>query len=371
MKFLAKKIVSFYRYFFEYNILGFYVYHFTGKLLDIPVLLRMARYLWRKSYGNKPQMLGIHISSLCNLRCRYCYSYRDIEDIKIEQWLEIVKEAKNKLDVESILLLGGEPTLHKQLFWFLNELDKLNLNVVISSNGTLIDDHFISQLRLLRKKPRFYINFDHHKIYSEITGAKENGYETVFNNILRLKKNRYFVSIFITVTKLNYDYVEEFMLMLRKHRVRFIIERCLPVNDYTKGVEITSKEWSDLVFRLYDKKIIPVPNRILGKITGSCCQNYDRIMFITTHGNVLPCSFAPEDLTIGNILNEKIESIWERYKSLRNQWHILPEECSDCKYRFECGGGCRTHAYLKYKNFKMKDPLCDIEYKIPPTVFGL
>ena len=72
----------------------------------------------------------------CNLRCSYCdteYAFHDGEDMKIESILNQIKDYKTKL----VQVTGGEPLLQKNSIILLNELVKLNYEVLLETSGSL------------------------------------------------------------------------------------------------------------------------------------------------------------------------------------------------------------------------------------------
>ncbi|HEX7555409.1 MAG TPA: radical SAM protein, partial [Leptolinea sp.] len=65
-------------------------------------------------------------------------------------------------------------------------------------------------------------------------------------------------------------------------------------------------------------------------------------MCIEPDGSVIPCQSYYQP--VGNILNEKWDSIWNHplSVSLRERKNV-PPGCSDCSLLQECGGGCPLH----------------------------
>jgi radical SAM protein with 4Fe4S-binding SPASM domain len=348
---------------------GFF-YWLLDKILLFPPAFFIVKTIWKKFFKNYLSKLAIHITSKCNLQCAYCYAEKNVKDIPIEKWLAIVDDAIKKLKLFNLQILGGEPFLHPKIYWFLEELAKRDLYISIGTNGTLVDDACIKKLKLIGGRFIFSFNFDYKEVYSKIVG--DSGmYERVFENMLKVKRAGYYVAAFITVTKLNYAYMEEFLNFLRKHKIRTIVERCMPVNEKALSLGITPKQWRDLMDRLYQNKFVPTPNKFSGKLFGGECQSYNSAIYITASGETVPCPFAPLDLSLGNILEHDIASIWEKYITLRNEWQKLPSECESCDRKSVCGGGCKTHAYLKTGSFKDKDPLCDKDHTVPLRLLGI
>lgn len=91
------------------------------------------------------------ITDSCNLHCGFCHRYyfqNNYYDIKnLNKTIELLKE-KN---IENVIISGGEPLLHPQLFDIMNELKANGFDLDICTNATLLDQETIDKLS-------YYIN---------------------------------------------------------------------------------------------------------------------------------------------------------------------------------------------------------------------
>ncbi len=85
-----------------------------------------------------------HILTKCNLKCRHCYINKDQHGTDslpfslIDRWLQVFAE-KHKLG--NIIFLGGEPTLHPDLFLAVKKARRLGFgSITIDTNGYLFND---------------------------------------------------------------------------------------------------------------------------------------------------------------------------------------------------------------------------------------
>ncbi len=74
----------------------------------------------------------------CNLRCPFCHNWRIVVDPKPpflneETALKILENRKKFVD--TVVVSGGEPTLHKELPKFLNKLKSKGFTVKLDTNG--------------------------------------------------------------------------------------------------------------------------------------------------------------------------------------------------------------------------------------------
>ena len=117
---------------------------------------------------------------------------------------------------------------------------------------------------------------------------------------------------------------------------KFMIESDAPIND-------SALEDKTLVARNY-------------------CGAGTSMIAVGTQGNVYPCHMLMYDeYCIGNIKYDSIKNMREKsanarlFKSL-NVDKI--EGCSQCQFRYLCGGGCRARSKLKFDVVDKVDPYC-------------
>lgn len=74
----------------------------------------------------------------CNLRCPFCYNWRIVLDPKPpflneETAIRILEERKKYMD--SVVITGGEPTVHREIPKFLKKLKEKGFTVKLDTNG--------------------------------------------------------------------------------------------------------------------------------------------------------------------------------------------------------------------------------------------
>lgn len=113
----------------------------------------------------------------CNFRCGYCHNPELLgmnipkTCIPKEEFLNFLKTRQGKLD--GIVITGGEPTLQKDLYDFVNEVKTLGFEIKLDTNGTNPD---ILE-KLLKENMLDYVAMDIKaplEKYDEITGTKCN-----------------------------------------------------------------------------------------------------------------------------------------------------------------------------------------------------
>ncbi len=107
----------------------------------------------------------------------------------------------------------------------------------------------------------------------------------------------------------------------------------------------------------------PINNTMEGKRN---CGTGCNMISIGADGSVYPCHMLMEEtFKMGNLINNSLLEIRKESKKKKCDWESDVMEidgCSQCDFRFLCGGGCRARAYLANDNIRSKDPFC-IMYK--------
>lgn len=118
-------------------------------------VMRVVKYSYIEIHGTQYKLsnypyLDIVLTDFCNSSCRFCIA--DLLEEKIQCNPEVFKiqisKAVNELGVKEVLLVGGEPTVSKDLFNIINFCKTLPLNkICITTNGKrLADKVFLKSL---------------------------------------------------------------------------------------------------------------------------------------------------------------------------------------------------------------------------------
>jgi MoaA/NifB/PqqE/SkfB family radical SAM enzyme/glycosyltransferase involved in cell wall biosynthesis len=87
---------------------------------------------------SKPLTLLLLINRGCNLRCSFCDLWDDPQRMTLEQTLPLLDDAA-AIGTRTVVLTGGEPFLHKQLFEIVAAARDRGMGVNITTNGTLVE----------------------------------------------------------------------------------------------------------------------------------------------------------------------------------------------------------------------------------------
>ena len=86
--------------------------------------------------------LWLNINRRCNLRCIWCYAKMEGYD-NSDMSIEIVKKyviLAAELGADSVVLIGGEPTMHPNFFKIIEIIKLAGLKVFLATNGIKFSD---------------------------------------------------------------------------------------------------------------------------------------------------------------------------------------------------------------------------------------
>lgn len=180
------------------------------------------------SYHRIHNYLRISLTDNCNLRCFYCMPEEDIVCASREQLMqpsEIETLARTfvEMGVNKIRLTGGEPLVRKEFDDILNRLAKLPVQLLLTTNGILINRHVETLKKSGMRSVNISLDTLNSTTFSKIT--RRNSFDQVMNNINLLLTEGFHVKINMVVMKgINEHEINDFVQWSIKEpvHVRFI-----------------------------------------------------------------------------------------------------------------------------------------------------
>lgn len=340
-------------------------------------------------------------SSLCNMRCKYCF-YEDVSDnrtvksmgvMDVETAAQIVKKAYGATDdggYISFMFQGGEPTL-AGLDFFRNFIHlqrkygrpEVTVSYAIQTNGTTLDKEWAAFLR----ENRFLVGLsidgtrDLHDRFRVDTKGK-GSWEQIVGALRLLDEQQVETNLLCVVTRQmakKAHQVWESLRELGNHPLQFI--SCLDPLECQRGTapySLTPELYGRFLCSLFDcwyrdwkagnyvsVRLFDDYLRILAGMLPSCCAgagSCGHYLVVEGDGSLYPCDFFVLDQWyIGNIHSMTVEEALSAPAS-RNfiaEGMHRPEECYRCPYGGLCRGGCKRdwtpeqHNYYcpAYKSF--------------------
>ncbi|TSA55717.1 MAG: radical SAM protein [Dehalococcoidia bacterium] len=321
-----------------------------------------------------------HITERCNKHCQHCYQNgkpkNDLPISGLEQILDHIQVSLIKWDKQgSLSFTGGEPLIRRsELFALMNRVDQMSEFAYydILTNGSLISDDVVQELKLLHKLRRVQVSLEGSspEINDSIRG--KGSYAETLDAIRKMKRQGLTVSVMATISHRNFQDIPALIEVLNDEGVdTFAMERLIPEgNGKSLSDQLLSpEELHRLYEQVYEIALQKKTPRILmyrplfnlvapdDESIGALCSIGNNALTIMPDGTVYPCRRLP--IPIGNILTDGLFSIWydsEVLWQIRNPDNIQGK-CHDCDYLASCRG-CRAMAYFCSGNYLAEDPQC-------------
>lgn len=280
-------------------------------------------------FGRSHTYLRISLTERCNLRCTYCMPEAGVQlspKSHLMTYEEIYNIAKTfvKHGVTKIRLTGGEPFVRKDIPIILEKLASLPIELSITSNAVIID-RFIDVLKANNiQKINVSLDSLNADKFTHIT--RRNQFKKVYNNILRLIKEGFYVKINAVLIKgFNDNEVIDFINFTKDLPVsiRFIEFMPFDGNKWDLSKMVSYKEIMYYVNNAFSKEKIKrlqdAPNdtaknykikgykgsfAIISSVTNPFCDSCNRLR-LTANGQLKNCLFSATESDLLSALRSK------------------------------------------------------------------
>lgn len=318
-------------------------------------------------------------SSLCNLRCSYCF-YEDVAlnrqvksyGMMSEETIEII--VKRAFETEAKLISfafqGGEPSLASDSFYekFLAYVKAYNtygaqVKYSFQTNGFVLSDALIGMFA--KEKFLLGVSLDGPREIHDLNRKDANGkgsFKAIMKNIDKLNEAKVDYNILSVVNKGVVRHVQKVYDFYKKEGFRYLqFTPCIENFDGKKrSFMVTPKEFGDFLCRLFDlwyddfkkgqymsiRYFDNLVQMIAGMPPESCAMNGVCSIngVIEADGSVYPCDFYMLDqYRLGNIHDTGFEELRkaEVGEAFVAPSRVIDESCKVCPYLQLCRGGCR------------------------------
>ncbi|GMQ63906.1 radical SAM/SPASM domain-containing protein [Vallitalea maricola] len=315
----------------------------------------------------------------CNMMCPYCFeenttsslAYMDITvGKKVIERIEN-KIVNDKIEKLNIAFTGGEPLLNfdiiENFLLLLTKLlvkyDKIIYNISLITNGTLLNDYIVNQLKKYNLKG-VQVTVDGIKSRHDGLRPSKDGtssFDKIINSIEKYAK------VIPFAIRTNYHYGEENILLEwidyldhnmgdYKKNISLKFRNIMDTNNYSYS---RNKNSNTIIGKIFQYGFNKGFNILEGSICDKCRIHSNNSEYIDCFGDIYRCfMFAGnKNFVIGNIneleYNEK-KLVFDNLKV----W----ENCIKCPLVAICAGGCRYEALVSKGNINKK--VCDYQNKL-------
>jgi len=340
-----------------------------------------------------PFMVSYSITTMCNLKCKHCYSssleQAAPDELSTEEALHLVDDLSN-WGIGLLIIDGGEPLCREDLLDIVKYASSKGIRTTIGSNGTLIDEAMARKM-VDAGVMAIAISVDGvdaatHDSFRGVEGA----FEQTLRGIEACRKVGLPFQLNMTIKKDNQSQLDDMLrlavdlganaaevfdlvaagrakeecqeLVLSLGERKAVMEQlALAQEDYPVVIRVPGCPMYPLI--LQEKNIKPkhFPAEMLRRVPyygrGCAAGMPMGYIMVLSNGEVNPCMLLQVDL--GNIREQSIMSIWENSPILTRlrQRDLLTGECGICQYKLTCSG-CRGRAYEETGDMMATDPGC-------------
>lgn len=325
----------------------------------------------------------------CNLSCAHCRMdetkhYTELTTDQAKHLIDSIADFASPIFIFS----GGEPLMRDDLFELIDYADIKGIKVALASNGTLIDQSVVNNIKKSAVK-RVSISLDGAtKEYHDLFRNSEGSFDKALNAVQLLINSQVSTQINATITRNNVNQLEDIVQLSNSLKVDALhLFLVVPVGC---GKSLAGSEMLQaLEYESALEKIFQLSRQYVDHlhIKVTCAPQYYRILkqkapqafskghqgmhgiskgclagtgvcFVSAKGDVYPCGYLP--VKAGNIFEASLKDIWhnsEVFNSLRDA-EMLKGNCQSCCYEGVCGG-CRARAYFSQQaDYMAEDPNC-------------
>ena len=337
-----------------------------------------------------PKQVSLYLTSACQLNCIFCFydNKRHIfkKSVSADNWIKLINDLK-KYGVMYISLLGGEPTLYKDINKILKCLDDLKIKSTITTNGYMM------------KQSTFNIICNSKYITPTISLQSINDYTNKYlmginsfyadNIVKRFIDNGKVPRINTVITNQTIGELCDMVDYCVKNKITEFYTDVYVENSGNENLKShTYAEYKDIKSQIekyikkkgYEDKInYQLQGCLLYSAYNSDeeyanLSSYETIKYgcegghtkieIMPNGDVYPCvMFSHSQFDYDNAFKKNIKDIWYNSKYLNKLRNNKCEysSCLNCKYYKFCNGGCPAIILNSKKSIiKEADDRCQI-----------
>lgn len=322
------------------------------------------------------KIVSFNVTKKCNLYCEHCYR-NSKEDVDLSDELSTEEAKKLFRDIRSagfnmLKLSGGEPLMREDIFELAEYADSLGLYTCLGSNGTLIDEENIENIKNYIKSVAISIDSTDKRIHNSFRGC-DGAFDAAIRGIRILKDNNVKFQINTTISKVNLHEIRNLLdfandlgassvhvlFLVKTGRGKNLDKVYLTKDEYVFAIKEVLNYKSDLFIKptcAPQSTVIAKELELDPRVKKACIAgtNYCSVVY---DGSVNICPYA--NVKAGNVKEDSFYNIWNESKVLKKlrDFKYYKGRCKNCHYNNICGG-CRARAYANTGDYLEFDNYC-------------
>ena len=318
-------------------------------------------------YCRYPVLSEIALTYRCNLTCGFCYAgcaasgvpegwseERVMSDDEVCRVLDVIRHDAR---CPSVSFTGGEPTLRPALARFVAHAKGLGLKVNLISNGQRLDARRAGELADAGlDSAQLSLEGATPGLHDALVG-RAGAFDQLWRGLEQLRARGVRVHTNSTVTRRNVEQLEAIVDLVAERGVaRLTMNLVIPCG--TAGgdasLHVPYSEAGAVVLRARERaqargvQLIwysPLPlclfNTVAHGLGNRGCAAADGLLHVNPAGDVLPCSSFRHDESLGNLLRQRFDDVWQsRAARFFRAKQMMPSACGGCAEAAFCQGAC-------------------------------
>ena len=359
---------------------------------------RLPSHLLQFASEKKPVVV-YNCTRRCNLRCIHCYS--ESKDVDYSGELTTLEakamiESLARVGAPVILFSGGEPLMRADLPELISCARAKGLRVVISTNGTLLNDEFLEKAKAIGLS-YIGVSLDGLELVNDRFRGSKGAFQKALDGIRLTKRHGIKVGLRFTINRRNAQDIDGIFGLMEEERIPRICFYHLVYSGRAAALQkddLTGAETREVINQIIDRtadmhrrglhaEVLTVDNhsdgpylwmrmvreehpradqalRLLLMNGGNSSGN--GIGCISWDGEVYADQFS-RDRSFANVRKRPFDEIWtdlsnETMAQLKNKYPHVTGRCRDCRFLYMCGGNFRARAEAVTGDFWGIDPAC-------------
>jgi radical SAM protein with 4Fe4S-binding SPASM domain len=328
--------------------------------------------------------ITFEITSVCNLKCRYCYNVwkmpgtQDFEHFNsYKQSVKTLKKLFSIAKVDHVTFTGGEPFLAERFAELVLFTRLKNKSVAIITNGNKADRAEYKQMIDLGVGLfELPLHSPDAKAHDFMTNSPHS-WEKSLNSLRTLIDLGATVVAVIVITRANFRQIKETLLFIKNEGInRIMLNRFniggeginekanlwLSHDELKATYKIAAEVGREHKLALSSNVCTPVcvlnPAEYPGIAFSHCSADIKRRpLTLDIHGNLRFCNHSPT--VLGNIFTDKLGNMLNSEKA--QLWsNVTPDFCATCNLYSKCMGGCRAASEQLNLSLNEVDPVVEV-----------
>ncbi len=320
-------------------------------------------------FSHLPVISEVALTYRCNLACAFCYAgcaasglpaaWSEERTMTGDEVCRVLDRIRHQAHCPSVSFTGGEPTTRKGLPRFVRHAKALGMKVNLISNGQLLTESLVSRLAGAGLDSAQLSLEGHDAATHDALVMRQGAWDRLWAAAGRLEAHGIRVHTNTTMNRRNLPHLEDLVdLVADRGHDRMTMNLVIPCGTAagTTGDEllIPYSEAGDHVLRAKQRAAgrgvdfiwySPIPaclfNTVAHGLGNQGCAAADGLLHVNPAGDVLPCSSFHHGESLGNLLRQSFEEIWQsRAARFFRDKHMMPAVCHSCANRQFCQGAC-------------------------------